>query len=175
MDFFGLVVITKPPRQNTNVGNLMSPSCWVSSLFFPVHQILLHPAPFVLIKQPTHLSSTPRRSGTMLLTASSRWKITALQLQHWPCPAKGVAAACGCRGLALAGQPRGEMPLPQVAPGRLATMGYPSWWQDSHQSWSGAAPSPETLPGLQPLLWSQGFFPTTSPGLDHKQHECLCS
>lgn len=137
----GLVII-KPLWQNTNVGNLMSPCCGISSLFFPVYQVLLHPAPFALIKQPTHLSSTPGRSSTRLLTTSSGWKITALRLQHWPCPAKGMATACWCGGMALAGQPRGEMPLLQVAPGGLATTGYPVWWQGVHQCWSRAASQP---------------------------------
>lgn len=93
--FFGLVVITKPPWQNTNVGNLKSPCCGISSLLFPVHQILLHPAPFLLIKQPTHISSTPGRGSTRLLTASSRWKITAFCLQLRPCPAKGRPQPAG--------------------------------------------------------------------------------
>lgn len=141
---------------------------------FQFTKFSLRPGPFVLIKQPAHLSPSPGRSSTRLLTASSRWKIAALRLQHWPCPAKGVSAVCWCRGMALAGQPQGEMPLPQVAPGRLATTGYPSWWQGSHQCWSGAAPSPQTLPGHQLLLWSRGpkSPETTVPGLDHKQREC---
>jgi len=164
VDFLGLVVITKTLWQNRNVANLISPCCGICSLFFPVHQILLHPALFALIRQTTHLSSAPGRKGTRLFTASGTWKIAALHLQHWPCPAKRVAAAHQCRGMALAGQPRGEMPLPQEAMGRLATTFYTLWWPGSHQCWSRAAPSPESLPGHRLLRWSQGLFPTTSPG-----------
>lgn len=153
----------------------MSPCCGISSLFFPVHQILLHSALFALIEQPTRLSSTPGRSGTRLFTASSRWKITSLHLQHWLSRAEGVAAARWWGVTALAGWLQGERPLPQVAPGRLATTVCPLWWLGSHQCWSRAAPSPETLPGHQACPWSQTFFPTTSPGLDHKQRESSTS
>lgn len=120
----GLVVITKSLWKNTNVGNLMSPFCGISSLFFPVQQVLPHSAPFVFIKQPTHFSSPPGRSGTRLLTASRRRKITALCQQCWPCPVKGVATAHLCRGMALAGQPWGQKLLPQVALGRSSTTGW---------------------------------------------------
>lgn len=128
----------------------MSACCGISSLFFPVHQILLHPAPFVLIKQSSHEEQHQ--------VVDSLW-----QMEN----------RCLVQGDGSDRAAPGAMPRLQVALGMLATMVYPSWGLESHRCWRGAAASPETLPGHQWLLWSQGFFPTTSPGLDRKQNECL--